>query len=130
MKGRFEMHFHGSAYEYESGSHLDLALGLHHLEFGLGQILLQLPDLGPEGLFLLVISPLLGLYETLNVLAQAWFWRPSAFGRVLRRGGSFLCSYSLSAVWANTHCALEKEEKDIYLWFNAQALQSFFAQIF
>ncbi len=60
-------------------SHLDFALGLHHLEFRLGQLLFQLPDLGLEGVLLLVVSPLLCLSGSFAVLIPAWFSHPVAF---------------------------------------------------
>lgn len=50
-------------------SHLDFALGLHHLEFGLGQLLLQLPDLRLEELLLLVAPLLLIPFGTFLILA-------------------------------------------------------------
>lgn len=52
-------------------AHLNLALGLHHLKFGLGQLLLQLPDLSFQRLLLLFIPPLLCFFGVLTVLTLA-----------------------------------------------------------
>lgn len=88
-------------------SHLDFAFGLHHLEFGLGQLLFQLPDLHLKGLLLLVALLLLSLSGTILILA--WFIHPIALcHRVLSRGGCFFWIYGESTVRAKPHYTLQR----------------------
>ena len=74
--------------------YLDFALSLHHLEFGLGQLLFQLPHLSPEGLLLLVLPPPLGPFSTLALLALALFGQPVALWKsCCGRGWWFISLY-------------------------------------
>lgn len=87
-------------------SHLDLALGLHHLQFGLGQLLLQLPDLSFKGLILPFAA--LPWHFPLGALTVTWLNRPLALRRV---GGSLVWICDESALRAKPHGFLTGGEK-------------------
>lgn len=103
-------------------SHLDLTLGLDHLEFGLSQLLFQLPDLSFEGLFFLVI-PLHCLFR--DILNLAGFDGPLAVCcRIQSCGGGFTWIDDVSTVRANFHFILQRWRVEIKSNYDIQELKN------
>lgn len=88
-----------------TSTHLDFALGLHHLQFSLSQILLQLPDLSFEG-FILPFAAFLRCFS-LDALAVTRLHRRLALRcRVLCVGCGLVSICNQSALGAEPHGAL------------------------
>lgn len=98
-----------------SHAHLDLALGLHHLQFGLSQLLLQLPDLSFEGFILLLAA--LRRHFSPDALAGMRLYPPLALKRwvfCVRCAHVWICHES--ALGAKPHGALRGGEEKQENW--------------
>lgn len=99
-------------------SYLDFARGLHHLEFGLDQLLFQFPNLSPEELLFLLPPPLLlqrGIFilllhalfsHFLIFRLRSRFWVPTYIGR-------FIWIHDVLTVGASFYCTLWCEKKSV-----------------